>query len=115
MVVFGADHVYRMDAAQMLDAHIDSGAGLTVAGIRVPRGGATEFGVIETGPTARRIDAFLEKPADPPGLPGSPDESFASMGNYIFTTRRADRRPAGRRRRRDVGPRHGRRHRARRW
>lgn len=86
VVVFGADHVYRMDASQMLDAHIDAGAGLTVAGIRVPRAGATEFGVIETAPDGRQIGAFLEKPAEPPGLPDSPDETFASMGNYIFTS-----------------------------
>jgi glucose-1-phosphate adenylyltransferase len=86
VVVFGADHVYRMDASQMLARHIDTGAGLTVAGIRVPRATATEFGVIGTGPDGHRIEAFLEKPADPPGLPDAPDEAFASMGNYIFTT-----------------------------
>jgi len=87
VVVFGADHVYRMDAAQMLAAHIDSGAGLTVAGIRVPRRNASEFGIIRTGPDGHRIDAFLEKPADPPGLADSPDEAFASMGTYIFSCR----------------------------
>lgn len=86
VVVFGADHVYRMDAAQMVDAHLESGAGVTVAGIRVPRDQATAFGVIETADDGRTIRAFLEKPADPPGLPDSPDESFASMGNYVFTT-----------------------------
>jgi glucose-1-phosphate adenylyltransferase len=85
VVVFGADHVYRMDASQMVEAHIDGGAGLTVAGIRVPRESATEFGVIDTGPAGNRIEAFLEKPADPPGVPDSPDEAFASMGNYVFS------------------------------
>jgi len=85
IVVFGADHVYRMDAAQMVAQHIDSGVGATVAGIRVPREGASAFGIIQTS-DGRRIDAFLEKPADPPGLPDNPDETFASMGNYVFTT-----------------------------
>ncbi len=86
VVVFGADHVYRMDPRQMVEQHVASGAGVTVAGIRVPRVEATEFGVIQTGPDGRRIDAFLEKPADPPGLPDAPDETFASMGNYVFST-----------------------------
>ncbi|MGH3471344.1 MAG: glucose-1-phosphate adenylyltransferase [Nocardioidaceae bacterium] len=85
IVVFGADHVYRMDAAQMVDAHVDSGAGVSVAGIRVPRKDADQFGVIKTGEDGVQIADFLEKPADPPGLVDSPDESFASMGNYVFT------------------------------
>ena len=87
IVVFGADHVYRMDPQQMLQRHIESGAGVTVAGIKVPRGQASEFGVITTGPDGRQVEGFLEKPADPPGLPGDPDRVFASMGNYIFTTK----------------------------
>ena len=86
IVVFGADHVYRMDAAQMVAAHQESGAGVTVAGIRVPRAEASDFGVIATGADGVLIDEFLEKPADPPGLVDSPDETFASMGNYVFTT-----------------------------
>jgi glucose-1-phosphate adenylyltransferase len=86
VVVFGADHVYRMDPRQMLDQHIDSGAGLTVAGIRTPRREAHQFGVIQTAADGRKIDAFLEKPKDPPGLPDDPDAVFASMGNYIFST-----------------------------
>jgi glucose-1-phosphate adenylyltransferase len=84
-VVFGADHVYRMDASQMVQAHIDTGAGVTVAGIRVPRKEAWQFGVIKTGADGVTIEEFLEKPADPPGLVDSPDESFASMGNYVFS------------------------------
>jgi glucose-1-phosphate adenylyltransferase len=86
IVVFGADHVYRMDASQMVDAHIESGAGASVAGIRVPRAEATDFGVIKTAADGVQISEFLEKPADPPGLVDSPDESFASMGNYVFST-----------------------------
>ncbi len=86
VIVFGADHVYRMDPGQMLDQHIDSGAGVTVAGIRVSRDQSSQFGVISTEPDGRTIQSFLEKPKDPPGLPDSPDEIFASMGNYVFTT-----------------------------
>jgi glucose-1-phosphate adenylyltransferase len=85
VVVFGADHVYRMDPAQMIDQHVQTGAGVTVAGLRVPRQEATEFGVIDAEADGK-VRGFLEKPADPPGLPGSPEESFASMGNYVFTT-----------------------------
>ncbi len=87
IVVFGADHVYRMDASQMVAAHIESGAAVTVAGIRVPRKEAWQFGVIKTGDDGVAIEEFLEKPADPPGLIDSPEESFASMGNYVFTAK----------------------------
>jgi glucose-1-phosphate adenylyltransferase len=86
VVVFGADHVYRMDPRDMLEQHIANGAGVTVAGIRVPRAGASQFGIIQTGPDGRHIEHFLEKPADPPGLPDDPEMTYASMGNYIFTT-----------------------------
>ena len=84
--VFGADHIYRMDPNQLLDAHIESGAGATVAGIRVPRTEATSFGVIELRPGSNRIARFWEKPADPPATPDDPDTALASMGNYVFTT-----------------------------
>ena len=87
IVVFGADHVYRMDPQQMLRRHLESGAGVTVAGIKVPRSQASEFGVITTASDGRSVEGFLEKPAAPPGLPGDPDRVFASMGNYIFTTK----------------------------
>jgi glucose-1-phosphate adenylyltransferase len=85
VVVFGADNIYRMDVEQMVDAHIDGKLGCTVAGIRVPRHQASAFGVIDAGED-NKIRQFLEKPADPPGLPDDPNASFASMGNYIFTT-----------------------------
>ena len=84
IVVFGADNIYRMDVEAMLEAHIESGLECTVAGIRVPRSEASAFGIIDADDT-NKINQFLEKPADPPGLPDSPDEAFASMGNYIFT------------------------------
>jgi glucose-1-phosphate adenylyltransferase len=85
VVVFGADHVYRMDARQMLDDHIASGAGVTVAALRAPREQSAAFGVIHSA-DGRTIDDFLEKPVDPPGLPDDPDSVLASMGNYVFTT-----------------------------
>jgi glucose-1-phosphate adenylyltransferase len=85
VVVFGADNIYRMDVHQMLEAHIDGGLGCTLAGIRVPRSQASAFGVIDAQPD-NKIKAFLEKPPEPPGLPDDPEASFASMGNYIFTT-----------------------------
>ena len=84
IIVFGADHVYRMDPSQMVKEHIESGAGVTVAGLRVPRTDATSFGVIQAGENGR-IEQFLEKPADPPSVPDDPEVSFASMGNYVFT------------------------------
>ena len=86
LVVFGADHVYRMDPSQMVEDHIASGAEATVAGIRVPRREATAFGVIKTADDGRHISEFLEKPADPPAVPDDPDVSYASMGNYVFST-----------------------------
>jgi glucose-1-phosphate adenylyltransferase len=85
IVVFGADHVYRMDPRQMVERHIDSGAAVTVAGIRVPRAEASAFGIIDADEKGK-IRQFLEKPDQPPSLPDSPDESYASMGNYVFTS-----------------------------
>ena len=85
VAVFGADHVFRMDPMQMIDQHVASGTGVTVAALPVPRPDATAFGVIQTGKDGRTVEAFLEKPADPPARPGHPDEAFASMGNYVFT------------------------------
>ena len=82
--VFGADHVYRMDVRQMVQQHAASGAGVTVAGIRVPKTMADRFGVIEPAADGRTIAAFHEKPSDARGLPDAPDEVFASMGNYVF-------------------------------
>ncbi len=86
VVIFGADHVYRMDPMQMIQAHIDSGAGVTVAGIRMPKSISHQFGVIQTAPDGQRIAQFLEKPADPPTIPGDDENSYVSMGNYVFST-----------------------------
>ncbi|MFI6266712.1 glucose-1-phosphate adenylyltransferase [Micromonospora sp. NPDC051006] len=87
VIVFGADHIYRMDPRQMVEDHIASGAAVTVAGIRQPLSTADQFGVIEVGEDGRRIRAFREKPTDAVGLPDAPDEIYASMGNYVFTTK----------------------------
>lgn len=85
VVVVGADHVYRMDFGQMVSTHVDSGAPCTVAAIRQPVSLADQFGVIKAHPEdSRRIEAFLEKPRNPEGLPDAPDQVLASMGNYVF-------------------------------
>ncbi len=86
IIVFGADHIYRMDPRQMVDEHIASGAGVTVAAIRAPIEQANQFGVIETALDGQRIVAFREKPNDPQPLPDSPHQVYASMGNYVFST-----------------------------
>jgi glucose-1-phosphate adenylyltransferase len=86
VIVFGADHVYRMDPAQMIAQHVAGGAGVTIAAIPVPRQEATAFGVVGVGANGQTVEAFLEKPAEPPGLPGNPDQAYASMGNYVFDT-----------------------------
>lgn len=84
VLVFGADHIYRMDPRQMLAQHIESGAAATVAAIRVPAAGAHGFGIVEPG-QGTVIDRFVEKPPDPLALAAGREHLFASMGNYIFT------------------------------
>jgi glucose-1-phosphate adenylyltransferase len=86
VAVFGADHIYRMDPRQMVDQHVESGAAVTVAALRAPLSQADQFGVIETGPDGQTITAFREKPKDAVGLADAPDQVFASMGNYLFST-----------------------------
>lgn len=81
--VFGADHIYRMDPTQMLEQHVDTGAGVTVAALRSPIDQSDQFGVIERGATTQ-IDAFKEKPSDAKPVPDDPNSVLASMGNYIF-------------------------------
>jgi glucose-1-phosphate adenylyltransferase len=86
LIVFGADHIYRMDPRQMVEQHIATGAGVTVAGIRAARHEAPQLGVIGMG-EGTKIAQFTEKPAEAPGLRDAPDQIFASMGNYVFTTK----------------------------
>ena len=85
VAVFGADHIYRMDPRQMVDQHVATGAGVTVAAIPVPRAEAHQFGVIEADQSGR-ILAFHEKSPNPPTMPGDSTRCLASMGNYVFDT-----------------------------
>lgn len=85
VVIFGADHIYRMNIRQMVEYHVDKKAGVTIAAIPVPKEQAFEFGVLETAADGS-ILAFHEKKADAPTLPGDPARVHASMGNYIFST-----------------------------
>ncbi|MGQ0744322.1 MAG: glucose-1-phosphate adenylyltransferase [Acidimicrobiales bacterium] len=89
-LVFGADHIYRMDPGQMMAAHRESGAGVTVAAIRVPADQGTKFGIIEpvkgSAGGSDRIAAFHEKPRNARDLADGSGQILASMGNYIFTT-----------------------------
>ena len=85
VVIFGADHIYRMNIRQMIEYHVDKRAGVTVAAIPVAKELSTEFGVIETTPEGR-IVGFHEKKTDAPTMPDDPTRVYASMGNYIFST-----------------------------
>jgi glucose-1-phosphate adenylyltransferase len=86
VAIFGADHVYRMNIREMIEFHHERGAEATVAAIPVPKKMAAEFGVIEAESDGR-ITGFYEKKADAPTMPGDPERVYASMGNYIFSTR----------------------------
>jgi len=86
VAIFGADHIYRMNIASMIDFHQEKNAEVSVAAIPVPKGQAREFGVIEVGADGH-IMAFHEKKADAPTMPGDSNRVYASMGNYIFSTR----------------------------
>jgi glucose-1-phosphate adenylyltransferase len=86
IVILAGDHVYKMDYEVMLAQHADSGADVTVGCIAVPRAEASGFGVMHVD-ASDRIVAFVEKPADPPCIPGHPDLALASMGIYVFETR----------------------------
>ncbi len=86
VAIFGADHIYRMNIASMIEFHEHKRAQITVAAIPVPKQLASEFGVIETGLDGRII-GFHEKKPDAPTIPGDPGRVYASMGNYVFSTR----------------------------
>jgi glucose-1-phosphate adenylyltransferase len=86
MVILAGDHVYKMDYELMLQQHVDSGADVTVGCLEVPRMEAVGFGVMHVD-EQDVITAFVEKPADPPSIPGQPDVALASMGIYVFQTR----------------------------
>jgi len=83
VIILAGDHIYKMDYEIMLRQHVESGADVTVGCLTVPRMEATAFGVMDTDAEGR-ITSFLEKPADPPGMPGDPTKALASMGIYVF-------------------------------
>jgi glucose-1-phosphate adenylyltransferase len=83
VVILAGDHIYKMDYSLMLQDHVESGAGCTVGCIEVPREEASAFGVMAVDAN-RGITEFVEKPADPPPMPGRSDVSLASMGIYVF-------------------------------
>jgi glucose-1-phosphate adenylyltransferase len=85
-VILAGDHIYKMDYEKMLQQHVDSGADVTIGCLEVPRMEATGFGVMHVDETDR-ISAFVEKPKDPPPMPGKPDMALASMGIYVFDTK----------------------------
>jgi glucose-1-phosphate adenylyltransferase len=85
IVVLAGDHIYKMDYEPMLQQHVEQNADVTVGCVVVPRAEASGFGVVHAD-ASDRVIGFLEKPADPPGMPGDPDRSFASMGIYVFKT-----------------------------
>ncbi len=86
MIILAGDHIYKMDYELMLRQHVDSGADVTVGCLEVPRMEAVGFGVMHVD-EEDTITAFVEKPADPPGIPGNPDMALASMGIYVFHTK----------------------------
>jgi glucose-1-phosphate adenylyltransferase len=85
VVIFGADHIYRMNIRQMIEYHVEKRAGASVAAIPVQKELASEFGVIEATPEGL-IRGFHEKRSDAPTMPGDPTRVYASMGNYVFST-----------------------------
>ncbi|MFC0201666.1 glucose-1-phosphate adenylyltransferase [Paracoccus rhizosphaerae] len=84
VIILAGDHIYKMDYEIMLCEHLDSGADVTVGCLTVPREEASAFGVMDVDDKGR-ILSFLEKPADPPAMPGHPDKALASMGIYVFS------------------------------
>ena len=86
VAIFGGDHIYRMNVTSMIEYHVNKGAEVTVAAIPVEKNQAAEFGVIESSEDGH-ILAFHEKNPDAPTMPGNPERVYASMGNYVFSTR----------------------------
>ncbi len=85
IVILAGDHIYKMDYELMLQQHVDSNADVTIGCLEVPREEASGFGVMHVD-EKDRITAFVEKPKDPPAIPGNPDMALASMGIYVFET-----------------------------
>ena len=87
IIILAGDHIYKQDYTLMIAHHVESGADVTVGCIEVPREEATAFGVMHVNERDEILE-FMEKPADPPAMPGHPDKALASMGIYVFETRR---------------------------
>ena len=104
MVILAGDHIYKMDYELMLRQHVDAGADVTVGCLEVPRMEATGFGVMHVD-KKDKIISFIEKPADPPGIPDKPDHALASMGIYVFNTKFLMDAAAPRRQRSRIQPR----------
>jgi glucose-1-phosphate adenylyltransferase len=83
VLILSGDHVYKLDYREMLDFHLSRDSDMTVAAVPVPRGEAGSFGILKIN-GASEVENFLEKPAEPPGIPDTPDFSLASMGVYVF-------------------------------
>ncbi len=83
VLILSGDHVYKMKYMEMLDFHLSREADLTVAAVMIPRQEASSFGILHVDASSQIVN-FLEKPAEPPGIPGNPDFSLASMGVYLF-------------------------------
>ncbi len=83
--VFGADHIYQMDVRQMMDYHLAKHADCTVAVLPVPIEEGSDFGILDVAPDGE-VRSFIEKPKNPPPMPGDPTKCLASMGNYLFRT-----------------------------
>ncbi|MCE1236534.1 MAG: glucose-1-phosphate adenylyltransferase [Hyphomicrobiales bacterium] len=83
MIILAGDHIYKMDYEKMLQQHVEQGADVTIGCLEVPREEASGFGVMHVDEDDRVI-AFVEKPKDPPAMPGKPDKALASMGIYVF-------------------------------
>ena len=83
VAIFSADHIYKMNVRQMIEFHLRTDAAATVSCLPVPRASATQFGVVAVDDQSR-VTGFVEKPPNPPAIPGRPAEAYASMGNYIF-------------------------------
>ncbi len=89
VAIFSGDHIYKMNIRHMVEQHIDAGADVTIAAYPMPQSEAHRFGVMQIDDNWR-VTEFLEKPANPPGIPGDPNTTLTSMGNYVFSRRALD-------------------------